>query len=67
LPDRRVVRAFIAAGWPDNSFWFARFYVGISMIAGGIWRIALALYARTGADTLASHGSTPRDARPGHA
>lgn len=32
----------IALTWPQSSFWFLGFYVGISMIFGGIWRIALA-------------------------
>jgi hypothetical protein len=37
------------------------------MIAGGIWRIALALFTRNEADALASHRSTAQGSRASHA
>ena len=33
----------LAITWPQNAFWVLGFYVGVSMIAGGGWRIGLAL------------------------
>jgi uncharacterized membrane protein HdeD (DUF308 family) len=44
----------IAAGWPENSFLFMGFYVAISMICGGVWRIALGLALRKAADAAPS-------------
>ena len=36
----------LAFTWPLSSFWVLGFYVGVSMISGGVWRIALALALR---------------------
>jgi uncharacterized membrane protein HdeD (DUF308 family) len=44
----------IAVGWPENSFWFIGLYVGISMISGGVWRIALGLAIRKAAGAVPS-------------
>jgi uncharacterized membrane protein HdeD (DUF308 family) len=52
-----LVGILIAIGWPENSFWVLGFYVGISMVSGGIWRIALSLMLRRTADTQPSQSS----------
>lgn len=52
-----LVGMLIAIGWPANSFWVLGFYVGISMVSGGIWRIALSLILRRTADTQPSQSS----------
>jgi uncharacterized membrane protein HdeD (DUF308 family) len=41
-----VAGVMLALTWPQNSFWVLGFYVGVSMISGGVWRIVLALALR---------------------
>jgi uncharacterized membrane protein HdeD (DUF308 family) len=49
----------LAATWPQNSTWIIGAYVGLSMISGGVWRIALALALRRGR-LAEAHGSSAR-------
>lgn len=41
-----IAGALLAATWPLNAFWVLGAYVGVSMISGGVWRIALAAALR---------------------
>ena len=43
-----VIAVLIAMGWPQNSIGFIGILVGIMMISGGMWRIALARALRAG-------------------
>lgn len=49
----------LAMSWPQISFWVIGFYVGVSMISGGIARIALALALRS--RSLARHAGEGRE------
>lgn len=44
-----VIAFLIAAGWPANSIGFVGILVGICMMSGGFWRIALGRALRSGA------------------
>ncbi len=44
-----VVAILIAAGWPQDSVGFVGILVGIWLISGGVWRIALGRALRSGA------------------
>jgi uncharacterized membrane protein HdeD (DUF308 family) len=57
----------IAVGWPENSFWFIGLYVGISMISGGVWRIALGLAIRKAAGATPSDKPSPQGPTASHA
>jgi uncharacterized membrane protein HdeD (DUF308 family) len=49
----------LAMSWPQISFWLIGFYVGVSMISGGIARIVLALALRS--RSLAKHAGEGRE------